>query len=618
MNFYEKLADIAVTMEKLFQHLEKEKNIEKRNLYLSLLEDYRKKEEYLLETMTKEELEECIKILNEKFGFTFDGIFFFKIIENNHLPLPILRVYHHLFHIKSFYNLQKMSVLKRTEAIRLDYSLYVKKILKKDELIGTLENHILLNLISLSEENRYFYLYLYYSFEMDPKIFNQNQLFVLEENPMLEDIFPLLYKDIFSLTNTILKEKEDKKLKAALKLLQAFLIAIPEDYHEYIIEGIKHEQEKILENKEIIISLNLMYLNQLLKSFSLSLEITSPEDIEETEIENNQYNYKMAEIKKYEKYYFEILDITKMLVSVWIQIIESKRKNEPKRNRIDWLEMFEKYAKRLDKYFQEIPDFIEFQEYIALVYSLEYIDNPYYYLKRASLFPTPKTKEDQEMFQNITNEFTIQLILKAFIENQYDFSNKLRAFLATKEEEKEEEKSIYISRLESGMKLLLQYLKEEISKESCIEGLEDLEFAPKTEESNPYNEALLTYYKNELQRFLKANPNSPYYKDFYYALQLELLFEEDFDYLIKHDFERTETINIPVDIEEEAAGDLEITVCDIIEFTKMDKKSDIWFSIYLEALKYLFDENRINLIKSFYKEIKEQQKLERKYPEKNS
>ena len=133
MHFYEKLADIAITMEKLFHNLEKEKNNEKRNLYLSLLEDYSKKEEKILEIMTKEDLEECIKILNEKFGFSFDGIFFFKNIPNNHLPLPILRVYHHLFYLKSFYNLQNISDLKRTEAIRLDYSFYVKKIKKMNK-----------------------------------------------------------------------------------------------------------------------------------------------------------------------------------------------------------------------------------------------------------------------------------------------------------------------------------------------------------------------------------------------------------------------------------------------------------------------------------------------------
>ena len=165
---------------------------------------------------------------------------------------------------------------------------------------------------------------------MDIEIFNQKQLFTLEENSMLMDFLPFLYKDIFFLTNIILKEKEEIKLMEALKLLQALLIAIPKEYHDFIMEGIKQEQDRMLENNEIVLSFNLEYLKQLLNAFSLSLEIEVPKIEIKEEVQKSSI-YNMEKIRKYETYYFEIWDITKTLISIWIHIIESKRKKESKK-----------------------------------------------------------------------------------------------------------------------------------------------------------------------------------------------------------------------------------------------------------------------------------------------
>ena len=172
-------------------------------------------------------------------------------------------------------------------------------------------------------------------------------------------------------------------------------------------------------------------------------------------------------------------------------------------------------------------------------------------------------------------------------------------------DEEEEEKSVYITRLEEIIKALIAYNLNLITEESLLETLEELDFEieERENEKGKILDILYSKYITFLKEYIEIHEHSKFKTILYHSLYILYFLDENLNMMIKEDFE-VPTIN-------EDWG-LELS-SDIVEFLKIYVEENLNFhsetlpitkgmnlslSIYLKALKELIKEKDIKELKN--------------------
>lgn len=594
MENLKKLLDVAYSMEKIYEKLKQE---ETNKLYYELLEDLEEKETKIIETLKEEELEELKNKLMSKYDLTFDGLFLPKYFFNKELPLCLLRVYHRIFDEVKFKELQPYSKINRKETNDIIGMPYIDKLKKKDELIHQFEKMLLLNAISLKEEERFSLMYLYYTKE----IWNGKKLlrFKKENEQNWNEIKEILFMDIEKVIENIVTksgiEKED-----SLRLLQNFLITTDLNGQETIINKIK---EKV--NKENWDEDKIKYLNIILSFFKLEPIKQEKKKRESTKVVYRKDNQFTAyELIKFQEYYQKLTGNALNIWNIYFKIVESKRKKEEKKKREDLYNKLNELLEKENKLLNNIKEPSEFFEFVSIFYSEDNYFYPFYNIYIANQIKA-STLESKETIIKMVRFRLERIIGELELSNENNFLDTQTYLENLLLDEEEEEKSVYITRLEEIIKALIAYNLNLITEESLLETLEELDFEieERENEKGKILDILYSKYITFLKEYIEIHEHSKYKTILYHSLYILYFLDENLNMMIKEDFE-VPTIN-------EDWG-LELS-SDIVEFLKIYVEENLNFhsetlpitkgmnlslSIYLKALKELIKEKDIKELKN--------------------
>lgn len=591
-----KLLDVAYSMEKIYEKLKQE---ETNKLYYELLEDLEEKETKIIETLKEEELEELKNKLMSKYDLTFDGLFLPKYFFNKELPLCLLRVYHLIFDEVKFKELQSYSKINRKETNDIIGMPYIDNLKKKDELIHQFEKMLLLNAISLKEEERFSLMYLYYTKEKE--IWNGKKLlrFKKENEQNWNEIKEILFMDIEKVIENIVTksgiEKED-----SLRLLQNFLITTDLNGQETIINKIK---EKV--NKENWDEDKIKYLNIILSFFKIEPIKQEKKKREPTKVVyRNDIQFTAYELIKFQEYYQKLTGNTLNIWNIYFKIVESKRKKEEKKKREDLYNKLNELLEKENKLLNNIKEPSEFFEFVSIFYSEDNYFFPFYNIYIANQIKA-STLESKETIIKMVRFRLERIIGELELSNENNFLDTQTYLENLLLDEEEEEKSVYITRLEEIIKALIAYNLNLITEESLLETLEDLDFEieERENEKGKILDILYSKYITFLKEYIEIHEHSKFKTILYHSLYILYFLDENLNMMIKEDFE-VPTIN-------EDWG-LELS-SDIVEFLKIYVEENLNFhsetlpitkgmnlslSIYLKALKELIKEKDIKELKN--------------------
>lgn len=609
MDYFEKLMNIALEMEILFQKLQNEREEKNRNLILELIDDYALQEEKILKQMSKEDYLKIENYLKKNYNFSFEGIFLPKYLLYQNQFLCLLRVYHHIFYERQFDKYQTFSNLLRKDADSV-FNTYITKIKKLDLEVSSFENTLLSNYIALDEKSRYSLLYLCYTKNMDKRLFEKIdfQVYTNENDQFLN----YLFWDISTLGKDILTNK-NKQLDEELKLFQAYFISLEKNAQEHILEYTLHTYRECLNNNKIE-EKNMLALNTILNAFSLP-DLKSCEGMAETSIliSKGVRCYKKEEMLYYDNIYYKLLDKTKEIWKYVKLLLDSKLKkeDESKRSKV-YGQIKEKIVER-QEILNKVLDYPTFQDYIACTYPLQLDNSPFYFLTKAISATNTKSLSDFEQMETFLEEWTMRTIVKCSSEEELE---RLESDILTIDFD---ENNQYES-LKSSLEALIEYTFGKIDEEELIEKLNQngyswADFIKENEEEIAY--MVLANYQYLLRKYIDSH--AKYRKELFYALTMEHILDGDLENILEEDMDGFYEWNELEELanQEESEQTYEYFIEEVTRMSNSYPQEhelyDIIYKLYRKALNGLFEESKLKELDAVYK--KEGQILKRKLGE---
>lgn len=600
MELFDKLLDVALELEILVH--KKEDSSEKS--YEIPIEYYLEQEKRLLQSISKAELDQLISHMEERFGFSFEGTFFpkFFLFKENHWC--VLRVYREIFELNQFYQLQTMSEVSHFEAEKLGISSYLLGVRERAQVLLDFEKTLLNHYLFLEDKYKEVFSYLYF-----PKneFCSTEVLDFTSSGNLMEELLEFIGADIFSLSKNVFEHCLNSEL---LCVFQSYFSTLEEEYYQDVFKYIKGAYITCQEKNE---TLSWDWVSNFLKDYSafqLDFESLEPLVIKPRQ-KIKRYSY--YDIDRYETVFFSILEITKSIWDCSKKVIESKLNHEPKNKRAPFYDEIKSLLSKRESSFQHISNFEEFRYYISYVYGVEEDVNPFLNARLAEAVTHCFSLDDIEAEYSLIEEFAARSVLNSSVSIELD-SEKVSDGVSVSLEEKEEDLSEKVKRLEAVLKECIHYFRETYDEETFVQKMQDLNFDigeidGESEENTLREEIEYLVYSNFqfcLLQYLKNHDSSSlHYRELFYTHFLSQFLDGDLEYLIQTDLERDFIFMEHEPIDSDDLMDLHGEYCSQIHMMCEQCESrnefyDIVFQIYLEALSSVFPEKSLSEFQDIY------------------
>ncbi len=475
------------TLENINNHIyniEKKLKLKKKDSLIEILNDLKEKKESLMNSMNYDELNELYNEALKEEKIISHSLFFHMVLENPDISDVKWKSLFEIFRRIQFFLLQENTCVnyKDIEDIFNPYFNEIKTSWKELYYLESLINQ------NYKEKKSSYYL--------DEIKTDEIQEF---NNKLLIEVLKDVGSVVIDLLETDSPDREEY-LKTIFKVL-------PKSYHENIALQIKEIYDSSPKEKPN------EFLESIISSYSLELEEST---IEEDDIPYATFT--KEQILNYELNYQKLLKLEKELFQTFKWLVENKLAGikEPK-----LYELYSLLTKEEQEIFQQIPDFLNFKEYVCICYGNEKeYPIPYPMLRYVNSLENQKTWKEL----NEINEFFELRILNRI--NAYEITDLL---IKERDEEErsniilEEEVDIEIDQLLEDVSNILDYLIGNISEDTFKTIYNDL--VTDDEEKENILDRFLIKYIDELEESI-SKIQDPEQKKFFLKYYYYLIFLE--------------------------------------------------------------------------------------------
>lgn len=399
MKILDQLIEVSQTIYRLNKAYVKNKS----SVCLELLEDEKKKEEALLDSLTYEDYLKMSVILEQKYNLNLNNHYLLEVVKNLSLDTSLLSLFIKLYRRYSFCNEQKFTCFTEQELIYFVNNPYFKRYVKENKIREYLNFRAYENYLEEKEKITYDDRYLLMT--LKENITNY-------KNKSYESCF-YLYRAIEETLRLYCEDKPSLLDEEYLKVIKALLKTDRYIVEENVLNQLNNSLEETLDEKgnqrrEEILQKLSKYRNNLrtdeIMSFDKEIPLVS------------QY-VSFSSAQEYELAFYELLTIETQLFNLYMKIYQSKEKAEKRIIRDQMYDKLSLLTQKEENVIHKINDQEQFLYYIENCYAYDEED-----ILPSYLFDNDKCQKYNMIFSRIRNNINYNLSFENEIDENFEVS----------------------------------------------------------------------------------------------------------------------------------------------------------------------------------------------------
>ena len=399
MKILDQLIEVSQTIYRLNKAYVKNKS----SICLELLEDEKKKEEALLDSLTYEDYLKMSVILERKYNLNLNNHYLLEVVKNLSLDTSLLSLFIKLYRRYSFYSEQKFTCFTEQELIYFVNNPYFKRYVKENKIREYLNFKAYENYLEEKEKITYDDRYLLMT--LKENITNY-------KNKSYEPCF-YLYRAIEETLRLYCEDKPSLLDEEYLKVIKALLKTDRYIVEENILNQLNNSLEETLDEKgnqrreEILLKLS-KYRNNLRTDEIMSFDKKIP-------FVSQYVSFSFAQ--EYELAFYELLTIETQLFDLYMKIYQSKEKAEKRIIRDQMYDKLSLLTQKEENVIHKINDQEQFLYYIENCYAYDEED-----ILPCYLFDNDKWQKYNMIFSRIRNNINYNLSFENEIDENFEVS----------------------------------------------------------------------------------------------------------------------------------------------------------------------------------------------------
>ncbi len=504
--------------------------IEKKECYKIVLEDLIQQREEILNCFEKNYMafHDVVKRIEKKYGYTFQGSLLANLITNQNLPTEVLFTFSSLQSIWEFFECQAFSALNFEEALSVKNISYFREYIEAFLSFKNWEYQVSQTYLDMTSTLKDFFSpFVQANDRFKMPIFKQNEKsFEMEMN-----VLKKLYKKLVQY-NIGKTEHEE-----FLLLFEACLKNFPESY----LIDIWNELQSYFFTLDLadVYEKYFHEVNSILLKYKVgSLEY---EDLQEADLQNVDFNgfeyyqnvflmdirYSYKDIVKYHNAFLQLENLELHILHVYQRLMMCKLHSEQDTKKSFYQNVLKSLLEQ-EKNFYTYVDFVEFQNYLRIIYNPKINYFPFMFL---DLLPNGDEKKEKEFVLHRMINYEIDALFTTLSSVSFSEPGTIQVL------EEIEVEPPDMEMLQKFLFSLTSFVLDKISKDEFLKELEKIGF--NFEEQFEYLKeeqiAFLWQYieKNFLNILLKNGEQElVWYYMFFKNKEMEYLVQKDFNCML--------------------------------------------------------------------------------------